>query len=59
MKNNTLRVIAVLLVISLVTFSRMKGLENIRAVEFLSIFVIGLLSGVLLVGLIDKFKNKA
>ena len=59
MKNNRLRIIAVLLVISLVTLSRMKGLENIRAVEFLSIFVIGLLSGVLLVGLIDKFKNKA
>ena len=59
MKNNRLRIIAVLLVISLVTLSRMKGLENIRAVDFLSIFVIGLLSGVLLVGLIDKFKNKA
>jgi membrane-associated HD superfamily phosphohydrolase len=58
MKKNKLPIIAILLSLSIVNFSRMKGLENVRAVEFISIFVIGLLSGILLVGLIDKFKNK-
>ena len=59
MKKNRLSVIAALLAISLVNLSRLKGLENIRAVEFLSILAVGLLAGVLLAGLIDKFKNKA
>jgi len=59
MKNRKLPIIAVLLSLSILNYSRIKGTEAIRTIEFLSIFVIGLLSGLLLLTLIEKFKNKA
>ena len=59
MKNNKpLVFIAVILMISIVNYSKLKGIENIRTIEFLSIFSIGILSGLLIREIIAKFKNK-
>jgi hypothetical protein len=58
MENKRLPIIAILLTLSIANFSRMKGFENIRTVDFLSILVIGVLFGVFLVTLISKFKNR-
>ncbi|MBA4140224.1 MAG: hypothetical protein H0X70_06910 [Segetibacter sp.] len=38
-------IIAVMLMLSVINYSRLKGNENIRLIQFLSIFVIGALSG--------------
>ena len=59
MEKRKLPIIAVLLLLSIANYSRIEGTENIRAIEFLSIFVIGMLSGVLLVALANKFKNRS
>ena len=45
--------------ISIVNYSRIKGIEAIRPIEFLSIFTIGILSGLLIREIISKFKNRA
>lgn len=58
MKNRKLPIVAILLSLSILNYSRIKGLENIRFIEFISIFAIGMLSGLLLLTLIEKFKNK-
>jgi hypothetical protein len=50
--------IAVLLIISIGNYSRLIGNENIRTIQFLSIFVIGALSGLLLNEFIALFKGK-
>jgi len=50
--------IALLLVLSIGNYTRIIGTENIRTVEFLSIFAIGMLSGLLLREVISSFKNK-
>jgi Ca2+/H+ antiporter len=39
---------AVMLMLAVGSYFRISGNENIRAVQFLSIFVIGMLSGVLI-----------
>ena len=58
MEKRKLPIIAILLILSIANYSTIEGAENIRTIEFLSIFVIGVLSGVLLVALINKFKKK-
>jgi len=40
--------IAVILMLSIGNFTRLTGNENIRAIQFLSIFIIGVLSGLLI-----------
>ncbi len=57
MEKRKLPIIAILLILSIANYSRIESAENIRTIEFLSIFVIGVLSGVLLVALINKFKK--
>jgi Na+-transporting methylmalonyl-CoA/oxaloacetate decarboxylase beta subunit len=57
MEKRKLPIIAILLILSIANYLRIEGAENIRTIEFLSIFVIGVLSGVLLVALINKFKK--
>ena len=59
MTNRKPAFIIVLLIISITNFYRIKGNENIRAVQFLSIFAIGMLSGVLINYLIKKFKERS
>ena len=51
-------VIAVLLMLSLVNYFRLKGNDNIRPVQFLTIFVIGALSGLLINEFITLFRAK-
>jgi len=50
--------ICVLLLISIGNYSRIPGTENIRTVEFLSIFTIGMLSGLMLREIAVAVKNK-
>ena len=51
-------IIAVLLMITIGNFVRLKGNENIRTIQFLSIFVIGALSALLINELVVLFKAK-
>lgn len=51
-------IIAIMLLISFGNYTRIKGTENIRAVEFLSIFAIGALSALLLREVFTKEKRE-
>ena len=51
-------IIAVLLMITIGNFVRLKGNENIRTIQFLSIFVIGALSALLINELVILYKAK-
>ncbi|HPN69368.1 MAG TPA: hypothetical protein PLZ32_07610 [Saprospiraceae bacterium] len=51
-------IIAVLLMISIVNYSRLAGNDNIRLVHFVSIFVIGVLTGLLINEFVTLFKAK-
>ena len=51
-------IIAVLLIITIGNFVRLKGNENIRTIQFLSIFVIGALSALLINELVILYKAK-
>ena len=57
-QNKPLAFIAVMLLIAVLNYSRLSGNENIRTVQFLSIFTIGMLAGILVRGLIAKFRVK-
>ena len=48
MEKKRIVIIAVLLMLSVLNYTRISGTENIRAIEFLSIFTIGALSGLLI-----------
>ena len=48
MKNKTILITAVLLMASIGNYFRISAESNVRTVEFLSIFAIGALTGVLL-----------
>jgi hypothetical protein len=51
-------IIAVLLMISIGNYTRIVGTENIRLIQFISIFVIGALSALLLNEFVTLFKAK-
>ncbi|MBK8636028.1 MAG: hypothetical protein IPN72_21645 [Saprospiraceae bacterium] len=51
-------IIAVLLMISVVNYSRLAGNDNIRSIQFVSIFVIGVLSGLLINEFVTLFRAK-
>jgi hypothetical protein len=52
-------VLAVLLIISITNYARISGNENVRSIQFLSIFVIGAISSLLLRDVVSSFrKNK-
>jgi len=53
----TLVLTAVMLMLSIGNYFRIQGNENIRAIQFLSIFVIGMLSGLLIRDLFIKFRK--
>lgn len=57
-KKRILIMTAVLLLISIGNYSRIEGTEHIRNIEFLSIFTIGMLSGLLLREIAQLVKNK-
>lgn len=50
--------LAVLLVLAIGNYSRIVGSENIRTVEFLSVFVIGALTSLLIREIFIKIKSK-
>jgi hypothetical protein len=58
MKNKAIVIPAVLLIISLWEYFKVISDGSIRTVEFLSIFVIGLLSGVLVTQIIKTIKDR-
>jgi len=58
MKNKAIVFTAVLLIISLGNYFRIISDGSIRTVEFLSIFAIGVLSGVLLTQVITEIKAR-
>ena len=50
--------LGVMLLLSIVNFNRLSGNESIRAIQFLSIFIMGVLAGLLLNEFITLFKAK-
>ena len=50
--------ICVMLILSIGNYTRIQGTENIRAIEFLSIFVMGAMAGLLLREIATAFKDK-
>ena len=58
MKNRFIIVTAILLVVSLGNYFRIISDGSIRTVEFVSIFAIGALSGVLLIQILMAIRNK-
>ena len=56
-KNRRIILLAVMFMLSAINFGRIAGSDNIRTVEFLSIFVMGALSSLLIRELIVKFKQ--
>jgi hypothetical protein len=58
MKNNQRMILlAVLLMISCLNYGRIAGNDNIRMIEFLSIFAIGALSSLLVQQIALRFKG--
>jgi ABC-type molybdate transport system substrate-binding protein len=51
-------IIAVLFLLTIVNFTRLAGNENIRAVQFISIFAIGALSALLINEFVPLFRAK-
>ncbi|MBK6976571.1 MAG: hypothetical protein IPH28_05220 [Cytophagaceae bacterium] len=58
MKNRRMILLAIMLVLSIGTFTRIVGNENIRTVQFLSIFVIGALTSLLIREVAEMIKGK-
>lgn len=59
MKSNRRRILfAVLFILSVGNFSRIQGNDNIRTVQFLSIFAMGMLFGLLVKEIVESVKNK-
>ena len=58
MKNRRVILIAVLFMISVGNYSRIIGNENIRTIQFLSIFAIGALSALLIKEIAELLKSK-
>ncbi|MEO8236154.1 MAG: hypothetical protein ABI549_12115 [Flavobacterium sp.] len=58
MKKPSVFIIVLVLIGSIVRYSTSEIALSIRTIDFLRIFTIGLLSGVLLIILITKFKNR-
>ena len=51
-------IIAVLLMLTIINFTRLTGNENIRTVQFILIFVMGALSALLINEFVVLFKAK-
>ncbi len=49
---------AVLLILTVGNYFRLPGSENVRVIQFLLIFVMGLLSGLLLNEFVTLFRSK-
>lgn len=58
MKNRSILLTSILLIIALGNYTRIIDNENIRSVEFLSILAIGILVGILLTQIFSIFFKK-
>ena len=58
MERKKLVIIAVILLLSILNYNRLQDNEHIRAIQFVSIFVIGALSGLLLKEFIAMLKGR-
>lgn len=58
MKNRRTIIIAVILLLTIVNYSRIAGNENIRTIQFLYIFVMGALSSLLINEFVVLFKAR-
>lgn len=58
MKNRRLVMLAVVLILSIGTFSRIEGNDSIRTVQFLSIFAIGAITSLLIREIVQELKRK-
>ena len=58
MKRNRLLITAVMLMLSFLNYSRIKGNEDVRPILFLSIFSMGILSGIIILQVAQMIKNK-
>ena len=59
MKPNRRRIVfAVLFMLSVGNFSRIQGNENIRTVQFLAIFAMGMLFSLLVREIVESIRNK-
>jgi hypothetical protein len=58
MKKRTLPFITFFLMISILNYSRLSGNENVRTIQFLSIFTIGAFSSLLIFALVYFIKNR-
>jgi hypothetical protein len=58
MENRRIIILAVALILAVGNYSRIVGNENIRTIQFLSIFVIGAISSLLLREIIARFNKK-
>lgn len=57
MKNNKIAITAILLILSVGNCFRVISGSNIRTVELLSIFAVGVISGILIVQIYNKSKS--
>ena len=57
-ENKSRRILSVLLLLTIVNYSRLSGNENIRAIQVISLLVIGALAGLLINEFITLFKAK-
>jgi hypothetical protein len=58
MENRRSIILAVALMLAVGNYSRIAGNENIRTVQFLSVFAIGAISSLLLREIIARFNKK-
>jgi hypothetical protein len=58
MKRNRLAITSIMLMLSLLNYSRIKGNEDVRAILFLSIFSMGILTGIIILQVAQLIKNK-
>ncbi|MCP9766702.1 hypothetical protein EGI22_02195 [Lacihabitans sp. LS3-19] len=56
MKNRRLVMLAVLLLLSITTFTRIEGNDGIRTIQFLSIFAIGAITSLIIREVAEKIK---
>jgi hypothetical protein len=57
-RNRRRIIFAVLFILSVGNFSRIQGNDNIRTVQFLSIFAMGMLFGLLVREIVESIRNK-
>ena len=57
MTQKRIPVLAILLVLSTTTFFRIPGNENLRLIQFISVFTIGAVSALLIQAVVNKFRK--